>query len=61
MSEPTPPPDGPTAAGRRPRRVTGIPRWVIVGGIIAAAVVVAILIVHLAGGGLGGHLPTVGH
>ncbi len=61
MAEPTPPPVAPSAAGTRPRRESGIPRWVIVGGIIAAVVVVAIVIVHLAGGGLGGHFPMVGH
>ena len=33
----------------------GMPRWVKVFGIIAIVLVLVFVIVHLAGGGLGGH------
>ncbi|ALC24829.1 hypothetical protein SPRI_6523 [Streptomyces pristinaespiralis] len=36
---------------------SGAPRWVKVLGGIALALVVVILVVHLAGGGMGGHTP----
>lgn len=66
MPESTPPPDKPVpatpaSAGRVRDRGRGIPRWVFVGGAVAALVLVAIIIVHLSGGGLGGHFPMSGH
>ena len=48
-----------TASGRGPgvppQPDTGTPRWVIVFGLIAAALLVVFLTVHLAGGGLHHH------
>ncbi|QDG87101.1 hypothetical protein [Pseudarthrobacter sp. NIBRBAC000502770] len=41
--------------GRGP--VTGPPRWVKVFGIIAIALVLLFVIIHLAGGGMGSHTP----
>jgi len=35
----------------------GTPRWVKVFGLIAIILVLVFVIVHLAGGGLGGHFP----
>lgn len=40
---------------------TGAPRWVRVSGIIAIVLVVVFVIVHVAGGGLGHHLPPADH
>jgi hypothetical protein len=45
------PPPYPDAAGE-----AGTPRWVKVFGIIAIILALVFVIVHLAGGGLGGHL-----
>ncbi|HZO32349.1 MAG TPA: hypothetical protein VFH48_40900 [Chloroflexota bacterium] len=36
---------------------TGTPRWVKVSGLIAVAVVLLFVILHLLGGGIGGHTP----
>jgi len=41
--------------GVPPHPDTGTPRWVIVFGLIAAALLVVFLTVHLAGGGLHHH------
>jgi hypothetical protein len=49
MGEPPPYPDA--------DREAGTPRWVKVFGIIAIVLVLVFVIVHLAGGGLGGHFP----
>lgn len=35
----------------------GTPRWVYVFGVSVVALVVLFVIIHLAGGGLGGHAP----
>ncbi|WP_164835844.1 hypothetical protein [Actinacidiphila soli] len=39
--------------GRGPAPIT--PRWVKVSGIIAGVLVVAFVVMHIAGGGMGGH------
>ena len=36
---------------------TGTPRWVKVSGLVAIVVVLLIVVLHLLGGGLGGHTP----
>ena len=37
---------------------TGTPRWVYVFGLIAIVLVLLFVILHLTGGGLGGHTPS---
>ena len=63
MSSPSPSPETrfpvpPAGAARRPEREapSGAPRWVKVSGMAAAALALLFAIVHLAGGGLHGHL-----
>lgn len=46
-----------TDAGLDPGLATGTPRWVYVFALIALALILLFVIVHLAGGGLGGHAP----
>lgn len=49
-----PPSDGTgTGPGRGP--ATGAPRWVKIFGLIAAALVVLFIVLHLTGNGFGGH------
>jgi hypothetical protein len=61
VSEPSPRPDTPPVTGKRRSPQAGIPRWVIVGGIVAAILIVAVIVVHVAGGELGGHLSIMEH
>jgi hypothetical protein len=42
---------------RRGGAITGLPRWVYVSGIIVIVMVVLLAILHIEGGGLGGHTP----
>ena len=42
---------------RRGGSTTGLPRWVYVSGIIVIVMVVLLAILHIEGGGLGGHTP----
>lgn len=57
--EPSPPTadEAPPAGAPTPRPR---PRWLVVGAGTAVLVVVLVLAVHLAGGGMGGHLPGGG-
>ena len=54
MAEDRPPPAPQPPGGAAERR----PRWVVALAVVALVAVLVILGVHLAGGGLGGHLPT---
>lgn len=47
--------DGQDAGKPGPGPVSARPRWVTVFAIIGIALVVAFVIMHLAGGGMGGH------
>jgi hypothetical protein len=52
------PPDGiapGTDTGAPDRSPEGVPRWVKVFALIAGALVLLFLVVHLAGGGMGNH------
>ena len=59
MADPPPYPDTGDDTGVAPHRgsTTGTPRWVYVFGIIAIVLVLLFVILHLTGGGLGGHTP----
>jgi hypothetical protein len=63
MSDPPPYPDSnsdtgdDTGVGPDHRWTTSTPRWVIVFGIIFIVLVLLFVIIHLTGGGLGGHTP----
>lgn len=39
----------------------GTPRWVYVAGIIAVVLLVVFAVIHLAGGGMGGHTSPIRH
>ncbi|MDQ0939304.1 hypothetical protein QFZ67_001009 [Streptomyces sp. V1I1] len=47
--------DGTDAARPGPPPASGRPRWVIVFAVVAIALVLAFVIMHLAGGDMGGH------
>lgn len=47
--------DGTDAGRPGPTPATGRPRWVIVFAVVAVALVLAFVIMHVAGGGMGGH------
>ena len=50
--------DGDSATGHDDEEsTTGTPRWVKMLGIIAIVLVLLFVILHLAGGGFGGHTP----
>ena len=51
---------GDTGAGPDRESPPGAPRWVKVFGIIALVLVLLFVVTHLAGGGLGSHLPPGG-
>ncbi len=53
IADPPPYPD--TGAGPDRRSTISTPRWVYVSGIIAIVLVLLLVIMHLTGGGLGGH------
>jgi hypothetical protein len=59
MADPPPDPDSSGDTGGEPDggSTTGTPRWVYVSGIIAIVLVLLFVVMHLAGGGLGGHTP----
>ncbi len=65
MADPPPYPDSngdtgdDTGVGPDRESTTGTPRWVKVFGIIALVVVLLFVILHLSGGGLGGHTPPI--
>lgn len=46
-----------TANAMKPLTTASTPPWVYVFGLIAVVLVLLFIIVHLAGGGLGGHIP----
>ena len=54
MDEGRPTPAAQQPGGTAERR----PRWVVALALLALVAVVVVLAVHLAGGGLGGHLPA---
>jgi hypothetical protein len=58
MTEPhsSPEPGEPAHPPRTPDE-GGAPRWVKVLGGVVLAVVVLVVVIHLAGGGMGGHTP----
>jgi hypothetical protein len=60
MTEPPSDPEVPATREPEPP-TTGAPRWVKVFGVIALALVVVFLIVHLAGGGFSNHTAPAGH
>lgn len=56
----TPEPDREPRVEPDDEAMTGTPRWVIVSGIVVLILIVAFAAFHLAGGGLGGHIPPMG-
>lgn len=48
------------AADQRTRRADQTPRWVYVVGGVVAALVLLVVVLHLTGNALGGHLPPAG-
>jgi len=50
-------PPNPDSNGDTGDDTTGTPRWVKVFGIIVIVLVLLFVILHLTGGGLGGHTP----
>jgi hypothetical protein len=65
MADPPPYPDSNSNTGDdtrvRPdyRATTSTPRWVKVFGIIVIILILLFVILHLTGGGLGGHTPFI--
>jgi hypothetical protein len=60
MSDLPPHPDanGDSGAGSDRGLTASTPRWVYVFGIIAIILILLFVILHLAGGGPGGHIPS---
>ena len=56
-SPPYPDSNGDTGVEPDRRSTNSTPRWVKVFGIIALVLILLFVILHLAGGGLGGHIP----
>ena len=48
------------AADQRPRRPDQTPRWVYVVGAVVAGLILLVVVLHLTGNAIGGHLPPAG-
>ena len=58
MADPSAHPDANADAGLDRVSTTSTPRWVYVFGLIAVVLILLVVILHLTGGGLAGHLPS---